>query len=75
VGTVDQVLEAGVVPAGILAEAYIKLDDKKDDGSLVPTLVSHDYDYKVDKADAPDVESMLKHAATENNTDLETLLP
>ena len=35
------------------------------------SLVPADVDYKVDKADAPDVETMLLRAAHETTTDLE----
>jgi hypothetical protein len=67
-------LEAGVLPASmaLCAEAYIEVDDeKKDDGGTVMmSLVPPDADYKVDKASAPDVESMLRRAAHETKTDL-----
>jgi hypothetical protein len=75
VGTADQLLEAGVLPAAAMsAEAYVEFDDpfhKKDDGPLM-SLIPKDADYKVDKADTIDVEFMLRRAAFESLTDLET---
>jgi hypothetical protein len=77
----DQVvLEAGVLPASMAAaEAYIFEgdDEKKDDGgTIMMSLLPPDADYKVDKAAAPDVESMLRRAAHETVTDLaETSVP
>ena len=73
VGTADQVLEAAVLPAGMAAaEAYIEFDDeKKDDGgTIMMSLVPPDADMKVDKAIAPDVESMLRRAAHDTATDI-----
>jgi hypothetical protein len=74
VGTTADVLEAGVLPTGFAAEAYVEYDSdealKKDD-SLVASVVPFDADYKVDKAEAPDFESMLRRAALETVSDLE----
>jgi len=70
VGTADQLLEAGVLPSAIAAEAYVEFEDaayykKLDDSEIVPSLVPRDADLKVDKAEAPDVESMLRRAVLE----------
>ena len=71
IGTADQLLEAGVLPDdSVAAEAYIedRIDDydkydKKDDGyPYLASVVPRDVDYKVDKQDAPCVESMLVRA-------------
>ena len=72
IGTADQLLEAGVLPGDSVtaAEAYIedRFDDydkydKKDDGfPYLASVVPRDADYKVDKQDAPCVESMLVRA-------------
>lgn len=75
VGTADQLLEAGVWPAAETIEYKIEDDSydeyaKKEDDHM-PSLVPKDADDKVDKADAPDVESMLLRAAQETVTDLE----
>ncbi|CAB9505263.1 NADH dehydrogenase (ubiquinone) complex I, assembly factor 6 [Seminavis robusta] len=72
VGNADQVFEADVIGA-TCAEAYIESayyagDDKKDEPSY--SLLSPDADYKVDKADAPDVEYMLRRAAQESANDV-----
>lgn len=72
-GTADM-LEAGVLPAGIAAEAYIEYDDfaKKDDAAILPALMPRDTDYKVDKTDVPDFEDMLRRAAFDTTHDLES---
>jgi S1-C subfamily serine protease len=70
VGNADQLLEAGVLPDSVAAEAYIedRLDDydkydKKDAGyPYLASVVPRDADYKVDKLDAPCVDSMLVRA-------------
>ena len=73
IGDADQLLEAGVIPdSGVEAYAYIedRLDDydkydKKDAAYGYPYLTSvvpRDADYKVDKQDAPCVDSMLRRA-------------
>lgn len=77
VGTADQLLEADVLgPATVSAEAYVEFDDpfsKKDEtAGHVQSLVPRDADYKVDKAEAPDVESMLRRAAFETTNDIES---
>ena len=80
VGTADQLWQHPPSSGGwASAEAFL-LDDgypslKKDDmyedeGTLLPGLV-RDADMKVDKADAPDFEAMLRRAVHETNTDLE----
>ena len=83
VGTADEIpdsgWDAGVQAADVAAIAFIESEDlsywKKDDGSLIPSVLSvvpPDADYKVDKADAPDVESMLMRAAHETTVDLDS---
>ena len=73
VGNADQqgFLEAGVLPDSVIpAEAYIedRLDDydkydKKDDGyPYLRSVVPRDADFKVDKLDAPCVDSWLRRA-------------
>jgi hypothetical protein len=73
IGDTEQLLEAGVIPdSGVEAYAYIedRLDDydkydKKDAAYGYPYLTSvvpRDADYKVDKQDAPCVDSMLRRA-------------
>jgi hypothetical protein len=71
VGNADQLMEAGVLPGTFVAEAYIedRLDDydkydedKKDPQYYPPSLVPKDADFKVDKQEAPCVESMLRRA-------------
>jgi len=78
-GTADQIasLDAGLLPADVAAVAFVdETDDlsywKKDDGSVVASVLPRDADYKVDKADAPDVESMLMRAAQETTNDLDS---
>ncbi|GKY97812.1 hypothetical protein MPSEU_000739300 [Mayamaea pseudoterrestris] len=80
VGTADQLLEADVLGASMSAEAYVEFDDpysKKDEGSSsqLMSLVPRDADYKVDKADALDVESMLRRAAYETTNDIDMFEP
>ena len=78
VGTADQLLEAGVLPEGIAAEAYVEYEDptvkKEDDvgGSVIHNIITRDSDLKVDKVDGPDVDTMLRRAAFENSCDLES---
>jgi hypothetical protein len=71
VGNADQLyLEACVLPDSVTAEAYIedRLDDydkydKKDDGyPYLRSVVPRDADFKVDKQEAPCVDSMLRLA-------------
>jgi hypothetical protein len=71
VGTADQLyLEAGVLADSVAAEAYIedRLDDydkydKKDGGfPYLRSVVPRDADFKVDKQEAPCVDSMLRRA-------------
>ena len=68
VGNVD-VVEAGVLEAATCAEAYIEhaayWDDKKEEP--VYSVLPPNADYKVDKADAPDVDYMLRRAETSWN--------
>ena len=74
VGNADTLyLEAGVLPDSIAAEAYIedRIDDydkydeenlKKDGGFYPRSMVPANADFKVDKQDAPCVDSMLRRA-------------
>lgn len=73
IGTANQLLEAGVLPVGIAAEAYVEFDKTdfiKDDG-LTPSLVPRYTDFKVDKSFASDVDVMLRRAALEPTADLD----
>lgn len=81
VGTADQMgaLDYGIVSADVAAVAFI--DDssdmtywKKDDGSIAipPSALPIDADFKVDKSDGPDVETMLMRAAQETTNDLDS---
>lgn len=78
IGTVDQVLQlqlqSGALPPA--AEVFIEYefygDDEREKKDEIPvSLVPVNYDYKVDKADVPDVDSLLLRASYETNTDLE----
>jgi len=57
-------LEAGVLEATTCAEAYI-WDDKKDEPAY--SVLPANADFKVDKAEAPDVDYMMKIAETSWN--------
>mmetsp|Transcript_28669 Transcript_28669/g.66736 ORF Transcript_28669/g.66736 Transcript_28669/m.66736 type:complete len:1457 (-) Transcript_28669:690-5060(-) len=77
VGTENEVCEqTGILPAAASAEVFLEYefynyDDKEKKDDIPASLVPVDADLKVDKADAPDVESMLMRAAHETTTDLE----
>jgi S1-C subfamily serine protease len=72
IGNEDQLLEAGVLTANVApAEvAYIEYYDHKKD-EPVASVLPPDADYKVDKADAPCVDTMLRQAERETASDLE----
>lgn len=76
-GTEVEVLggqEGGLIPA-MSAEAFIEYefyDDERAKKEEIPaSLVPKDADLKVEKSDAPDVETMLLRAAHETTTDLD----
>jgi len=70
IGNADQLLEAGVLPETTMAaEAYIedRMDDydkydKKDGYAYYESAIPRDADFKVDKQDAPCVDTMLSRA-------------
>lgn len=82
VGTADSLMVDGVVlpDASITAESFLEdemfdlgaASKKEDTQSYLPmSLVAEHADLKVDKAEGPDVEAMLRRAVIETTSDLE----